>query len=239
MAERILITNDDGINSDGLIRLAERASDYGEVWVIAPEDQRSAVSHSITLRSHIDVYPACFPVPSVKAYSCSGTPADCVRVGMLNVMPSKPSVVLSGINYGYNVASDVQYSATVGAALEASFQGAAGIALSEDACNTHGVSDRFLPEVLSKLLREQLPSGSIWNVNFPGCKSEECKGILWDRKVSRGMIYRDTYDVIDRLKDEGIRFMVKGHYNEDAEDGTDFRAVLDGFVSVGIVKNIG
>ncbi len=239
MAERILITNDDGIASAGLIRLAEGAKELGEVWVVAPGDQRSAVSHSITLRSHIDVSPADFPLPFVKAYKCSGTPADCVRVGMLNILPEKPSIVLSGINYGYNVASDVQYSATVGAALEASFQGAVGIALSEDACDIHDAEDSFLEEILSRLVKMPLPRGAIWNVNFPGCRKEDCKGILWDRKVSKGMIYRDTYDVLDRLPDGGVRLMVRGHYNEEAEEGTDFRAVLDGYTSVGMVKNVG
>ena len=76
MAKRILITNDDGIDADGLIRLVQAAKDFGEVWVVAPDGQRSAASHSISLRNPIDVYPYEFPVSGVHAYSCSGTPAD-------------------------------------------------------------------------------------------------------------------------------------------------------------------
>ena len=100
MDRKILITNDDGIESDGIARLAEAAKEFGEVWIVAPESQRSAASHSITLRHPIDVLPHDFPVEGVHAFSCSGTPGDCVRVGSLNIMPVKPDVVLSGINFG-------------------------------------------------------------------------------------------------------------------------------------------
>ena len=165
----ILITNDDGIEADGLIRLAEAAKEFGEVWVVAPKRERSAASHSITLRRHIDVYPHNdFPVEGVKAYHCSGKPADCVRVGALAVMPEKPDLVLSGINYGYNSATDIQYSATVGAAFEAAFQGIHAIALSE------GFSTSFLLSVTVPLTR---PSSVIsWESRL--------SVISWARKVS-------------------------------------------------------
>ena len=196
---RILITNDDGITADGLIRLAAAAQKYGEVWVVAPDAQRSAASHSITLHSHIDVYPHDFPVAGVHAFSCSGTPGDCVRVGSLNVMPQKPDAVLSGINYGYNVASDIQYSATAGGAFEAAFQGYTAISLSEQACPCHEVTDAFLDQILTELIDRRPDTGQIWNVNFPGCPLAECKGILRDRRVSRGMFYRDPYNVTAKL----------------------------------------
>ena len=85
---KILITNDDGIQSDGIIRLAMAAKAFGEVWVVAPDDQRSAASHSVTLHSSISVQAVSFPVPGVHAYSCDGTPSDCVRLGVLNLVPS-------------------------------------------------------------------------------------------------------------------------------------------------------
>lgn len=237
---RILITNDDGINADGIIRLARVAKEFGEVYVVAPETQRSAASHSITLHSPIEIYPCdTFPVDGVKAYYCTGTPGDCVRVGGLNVMPNKPDLVLSGINYGYNVASDIQYSATCGAAFEAAFQGYHAIALSENACDCHEVSDKYLREVLKKLIESPLEPGFIHNVNFPGCPLADCKGVLFDRKISRGMFYIDSYDEIETLDNGGIAYMVNGLYNENAEDGTDFRAVVDNYVSVGVVNNVG
>ena len=237
---KILITNDDGINSSGIIRLAHVAKEFGQVWVVAPDSQRSAASHSISLHSPIDIYECDdFPVDGVHAYYCSGTPGDCVRVGGLNVMPSKPDVVLSGINYGYNCASDIQYSATCGAAFEAAFQGYHTIALSEGACDCHEVTDKYIREVLATLFDQKLEAGYIHNVNFPGCSLGECKGILYDRRVSRGMFFRDSYDIVEKLDNGGIRYMVNGHYNEDNEEGTDFRAITDKYVSVGLVNNIG
>ena len=116
--KKILITNDDGIESDGLIRLVKEAIKYGEVLVVAPVEQRSASSHCISLHSPIDIFPHAFPVEGVKAYSCRGTPADCIRVGSVFIMTEKPDIVLSGINYGYNSATDIQYSGTCGAAFE-------------------------------------------------------------------------------------------------------------------------
>lgn len=235
----ILITNDDGIAAEGLIRLAAAAKEFGNVWVVAPERQRSAMSHSITLHKPIDVFPQEFPVPGVQAFSCSGTPGDCVRVGSLNVMPHKPDAVLSGINYGYNVASDIQYSATAGAAFEGAFQGYLSIALSEAATPCHEVADAYLRELLAELLEQPPMQDCIWNVNFPGCTLAECGGILRNRTVSRGMFFRDRYLVQAQLPEGGMRLMVDGIYNEDAEAGTDFRAVVERYVSVGMARNIG
>ena len=181
---KILITNDDGINADGIIRLAQAATEFGEVWVIAPDSQRSAMSHSITLRHSVDAWKVDFPVPGVHAYACSGTPGDCVRIGSLNIVSGKPDHVFSGINYGFNAASDIQYSATAGAAFEAAFQGIHTIAFSEDACEIHEVTERYLKEIIAELLNKPLGVNQIWNVNFPGCQLAECNGILRDRKVS-------------------------------------------------------
>ena len=236
---KLLITNDDGISSDGIRRLAEAAKPFGEVWVVAPDGQRSAAAHSITLHSHIDIYPYDFPVEGVHAFSCSGTPGDCVRVGSLNLMPVRPDAVLSGINYGYNSATDLQYSATAGAAFEGAFQGCLSIAFSEGACECHEVTDAYLPGILEKLLEMRLEWGQILNVNFPGCPLSECKGILENRAVSRGTFYHDRYKELCRLPGGGLRLMVDGQYNEEAEEGTDFRAIVDRYVSIGVVNNIG
>ena len=236
---KILITNDDGITSDGILRLARAALAFGEVWVVAPADQRSAASHSITLHSPVDVIPYPFPVDKVHAFSCSGTPGDCVRTGVLYVMDRKPDVVLSGINYGYNAASDIQYSATCGAAFEASFQGCYGIALSEGTGTCHEVTDHYLERLLRMWIDRPLPAGEIRNINFPGGALADCRGILEDRRVSSGSFYRDRYREIQRLPGGGVRLMVDGIYNEDAEEGTDFRALVDGYISVGTVRNVG
>ncbi|MCQ2417101.1 MAG: 5'/3'-nucleotidase SurE [Oscillospiraceae bacterium] len=239
MQRRILITNDDGIDAAGIVRLAEAAAAFGEVWVIAPDHQRSAASHSISLRQPLDVYPYDFPVKGVHAFSCSGTPADCVRVGCCSVMPAPPHVVLSGINYGYNTATDIQYSATAGAAFEAAFQGITAIALSEDASEDHPVTDAYLHEILEEYIDSVLDYGCIVNVNFPSCPLSECKGILRDRAVSRSMFYRDSYPVLERLEGGGVRYMVEGKYQEEAEDGSDLKAVIEKYISISTVKNVG
>lgn len=236
---RILITNDDGIEASGIIRLARVAREFGEVWVVAPESQRSAASHSISLHSAIDIYPCeDFPIDGVHAYSCSGTPGDCVRVGGLNVMPEKPDVVLSGINFGLNVASDIQYSATAGAAFEATFQGYHAIAFSEG-CHFQDVTDKYIREILKRLLDQPLKPGHIHNVNFPDCPLSDCKGILYNRTVSQGMFYKDHYNVVEELDDGGVRYMVEGVYTPEAEEDSDYHAVLNNYVSVGVVNNIG
>ena len=238
--KKILITNDDGIEAEGRVRLAKEAVNFGEVWVVAPKTQRSAASHSITLHDYIDVYPYPeFPVNGVHAFHCSGKPADCIRVGALNIMPCKPDLVLSGINFGYNAASDLQYSATVGAAFEAAFQGIHAIALSEGFSKCHEVTDEYLHDIIEELIDVPLEYGQIHNVNFPDCPLKDCKGVLYNRAISQGMFYEDTYDVIKELDGGGVRLMVNGHERRDFEDGTDFKAIMDGYVSVGIANNIG
>lgn len=235
--KKILITNDDGITSDGIIRLAEAAREFGEVWVVAPDSERSAMSHSITLRRRVEVWECEFPVPGVHAYACDGKPADCVRIGALNIVPQKPDHVFSGINYGYNVATDLQYSATVGAAFEAAFQGIHTIAFSEEMCESHEVTDKYLKGIMAELLDRPLQINQIWNVNFPGCAEAECRGILRDRKVSTEVFYSDRYR--ETIVAPGrIAYAVEGIQNYDASEGTDLRAVFDQYISVGIATNI-
>ena len=235
--KKILITNDDGIDSNGIVRLARAAIEFGEVWVVAPDSQRSAMSHSITLRHSIEAWKVDFPVKGVHAYACNGTPADCVRIGVLNIVPGKPDHVFSGINYGYNLATDLQYSATAGAAFEAAFQKIHTIAFSEDACEMHEVTDGYLKEIIAELLDKELGMSQIWNVNFPGCSLAECKGILRDRVVSTDVFYKDRYKE-NVVSEEKISYTVDGIRNYDALEGTDLRAIFDNYVSVGIATNI-
>ena len=234
---KILITNDDGINADGIIRLAQAATEFGEVWVLAPDSQRSAMSHSITLRHSVNAWKVDFPVPGVHAYACSGTPGDCVRIGSLNIVPEKPDHVFSGINYGFNAASDIQYSATAGAAFEAAFQGIHTIAFSEDACEIHEVTERYLKEIIAELLNKPLGVNQIWNVNFPGCQLAECNGILRDRKVSTDAFYVDRY-IETTVSEDKVSYMVEGIRNYSALEGTDLKAIFDNYISIGIATNI-
>ena len=238
MAKNILITNDDGIHSDGIVRLARAAVRFGSVWVIAPDGQRSVWSHTITLDRPLDVIPVSFEVEGVKAYSCTGTPADCVRLASRGAIPYPPDVVLSGINSGYNVATDIQYSATVAAAFEAEFQGIRGIALSENDGSCHEVTDEYLDMVLSELIDADPGTHQVWNVNFPGCRLSECRGVLRDRVMSNEVVYEDSYDPTEELDGGGVRYTVRGKIRDEAIEGTDFHAILNGFVTIGRIRNI-
>ena len=234
----ILIVNDDGIAADGLIRLADMARQLGEVWVVAPDGQRSAASHAITLHGTVDVFPHDFPIEGVRAFSCSGTPGDCVRVGSLSIMPHKPDIVLSGINRGLNVATDIQYSGTTGAAFEGAFQGCLSIAVSEEVNSDGEITAEYLPGLLAELIEKKPGYGQIYNVNIPGCPLSEFRGILRDRAVSHGMFYRDRYKKLADLPGGGMRLEVDGLYNEECEPGTDMKVVIEGYISVGIVNNL-
>ena len=152
-------------------------------------------------------------------------------------MPELPDVVLSGINYGYNVAGDIQYSATAAAAFEGEFLGCRAIAFSEDAAPCHEVTDAYLKHILGELIDTAAGPGRIWNVNFPSCPLSECRGILRDRLVSPLAYFKDRYHE-QPLEDGGIRLTVEGYANEGAEEGTDFLAVINQYVSVGSVRNI-
>lgn len=235
--KRILITNDDGIDSDGLIRLAKAAKQFGEVYVVAPDSQRSAMSHSITLRHSFRAWRYDFPVEGVHAYACEGTPADCVRIGTLNIVPGGADVVMAGINYGYNVATDLQYSATAGAAFEAAFRGIHAIAFSENFDICHEVTDRYLVELMNEALEKPLGENEIWNINFPGCPLAECKGIVRDALVSNDVFYEDSYAETS-LADGSVEYMVVGNRRWEAEKNTDLGAILNNYVSIGKAKNI-
>ena len=153
------------------------------------------------------------------------------------IKKEKPDVVLSGINFGFNSGTDIQYSATVGAALEAACVGVHAIAFSEGFDDVHEVTEAYLEEMIAKLIDRKLSYNQVWNVNFPGCKLSEIKGILEDRVIARNSFYNDEY-IEELLEDGTMRLRVEGHYHEVAEAGTDFRAIVDGYISVGVVNNL-
>ncbi|MCR4845428.1 MAG: 5'/3'-nucleotidase SurE [Eubacterium sp.] len=234
---KIMLTNDDGIFTDGMERLARAASKLGEVWIVAPDSERSGKSHAASFHNSIEAWEVDYPVPGVRAFASTGTPADCVRIGLLNIIPGSAEFVFSGINYGYNIATDLQYSATVGAAFEAAFQKKHVIAFSEDASPVHEVTDRYLEEIMIELMEKPLEADQIWNVNFPSCTLSECRGILRDRKTFLGEFYKDRYNETP-LENGRISYMVEGIRNWEGEEGTDLKAILDNYVSIGRANNI-
>lgn len=240
MKRTILITNDDGIEAQGLKRLAQTALEFGDVYVVAPDGQRSAVSHAYSYASSLIVKECDIGIPEVKAFSCSGTPADCARIGILKLLPSKPDVVFSGINNGFNMAADIQYSGTVGAALEASFLGVRAIAFSEGINDHHEVTSRYLKELIAEYIDKPAGENRCWNINFPECRLAECKGILRDRTVNIGLFYDDAYEVVDSDSKSGsVKYELKAkRLWDNPDDGSDLQAVINNYISVGSVNNI-
>lgn len=234
----ILITNDDGIDARGIKQLAKAASKFGQVTVIAPEGQRSAASHSITLRESMYLYEADdFGVEGIKAYKTTGSPADCVRFGIRNIV-KETDIVFSGINNGYNIGSDIQYSATVGAAMEAATSGLPAIAFSQsfDDDGPHDVTEKYLEEIIAELIESPLEDNQIWNVNFPNVPLDEFKGILRDRSVARNSFYIDSYT--EEKVEGGLKLTVHGDLNFQTTEGSDFKAILDGYISIGKINNL-
>lgn len=233
---RILVVNDDGIEAEGIYRLAKMAKELGEVWVVAPDSQCSAMSHRITLHEDILVRPAEFAVEGVTAYRIGGTPADCVKVALTYLLPEKPDVIFSGINRGYNAGIDVLYSGTVGAAMEGISNGIPSIAFSNEANDVYDVADHYLLSITKELLAQKLPANQMWNVNFPGCTLTELKGVLKGRTLGQTQFYLDYYEKKEHgngsfsLTPVGIS-VTKG------EEGTDIKALLDCYISVGTITN--
>ena len=234
----ILITNDDGIDSPGLRKLAEAAQQFGEVWVVAPDGQRSALSHSYTWRESVRVWPVPFSVEGVKAYACSGTPADCARIGILKLVPGRPDQVMAGINSGYNIARDIQYSATLGAVMEAAEWGIPATAFSQGDASYQEVVDRYLPGLMEECLAHPAGRGEVWNVNFPCCDLADCKGIQWDCRVSTDTYYADSYQEVAEENGVITLRLVPDRIWKGTE-GTDLAAVIDNYIAVGRVRNIG
>ena len=239
MSKHILITNDDGISADGIRKLAETARRFGDVTVVAPDTQRSAASHHCIFSRPLILKEYDFGLDGITAYTLDGTPADCVRVGIFAAMDSKPDVVLSGINPGYNISSDIQYSGTAGAALEAAFLGVHAIAVSYGNYQFHAkaIVDRYLPELLEEYMDKPLPANRIWNINIPDCPADECMGIMRNTAMNTDYFYDDQY--LKEKVDEKtwsvtniIRRIGQGPENSD------LNAVINKYISVGTVTNL-
>ncbi len=228
----ILISNDDGINAEGIKILAQEISKIANTYVVAPDSQRSASGHAITLHKPILINDE-FIAENVEAYSTSGTPADCVKVGIESILKDiEIDLVLSGINNGPNLGTDVIYSGTVAAAIEGLIEGKPSIALS---CNSSKVSieeykdaAKYVVALIQKLEGnlEKL-NGIILNVNFP--KGDK-KGVKITKLGKR--VYNNVMD--DRQSIRGQRYVWMGGELLDIEqdEDSDIAAVDRGYVSI-------
>ena len=161
---RILVTNDDGIQSTGLTALAAALSPLGEVWIVAPDRERTAVAHAVTLHKPLRVHNA-----GRRTYSVNGTPVDCVNLALLKIMPKPPQLVVSGINRGVNLGDDVLYSGTVSAAVEGTILGVPSMAVSQEGVGRFRfeVGAHYAVRVARMILQQGLPEETLVNLNAP------------------------------------------------------------------------
>lgn len=221
---RLLLTNDDGIDSPGLRALWEAARSLGEVTIVAPTREQSGVGHGISIKEALRVFP--WRVDGVRGYAVQGTPSDCVKVALYDLLESPPDIVLSGINLGLNVGINALYSGTVAAALEGAMNGIPGLALSTDELDFGRVSR--LAVRLARLLRDSdFPPHTILNVNVP---QDATGGIRITRQSAGGI--RERYDRVED-SEGGATFQVRGVLDPSG-GGIEYddAAVEKGYISV-------
>jgi 5'-nucleotidase len=171
---RILVTNDDGIYSPGLIVLAKALRALGEVWIVAPDRERTAVAHAVTLHKPLRIHEL-----AKRTYAINGTPVDCVNLALLNIMPKRPHLLISGINKGVNLGDDVLYSGTVSAAVEGTILGVPSMAVSQEG----GVQFHFATgahyamRVARLIIQQGLPEETLINLNIPNRALRDITGV--------------------------------------------------------------
>ncbi|MGF1447059.1 MAG: 5'/3'-nucleotidase SurE [Pikeienuella sp.] len=235
---RILITNDDGIVAPGLAVAEAIAAELGgpeaEIWVVAPDNERSGVSHAISY-----VNPTRITKIAERRFSVDGYPADCALValhGLLKETP--PDLVLSGVNRGHNVAEDVVYSGTVGGAMEAAMAGCRTVALSQFYTRAEGApADMWAParalgaDAVRRVLAMPWAPGVFYNVNFPAVEPGLVQGMA---VCPQGLRTGSTFEVVPYVAPNGREFQFFRHKtaNETAPDGSDARMLIEGWVTI-------
>lgn len=239
MPMKIWITNDDSISASGIAVLAEVAMEFGDVYVVAPARQCSAMSQRMTLREPLTVEKvADFPVPVWEAYQVDGTPVDCVKVALSYLWKEKPDVLLSGINHGYNIGSDIAYSGTLGAAFEAVRNGIPAIALSAASKAEPAELRNWLRPILRELLTQPMDTETVVNVNFPKHEGDVPKGIRRNCPVAPVGMFREKYTEI-RLSDGRVELHNVGISTpgDSIPAGTDGDAVRRGYIAISTLKS--
>ena len=230
----ILVSNDDGITSQGIFNLITVMKEIGEVIVVAPDSPQSGMGHAITVGETLRLEESKL-FEGVTAYECSGTPADCVKMARHFVLKDKrqPDVVVSGINHGSNTSISVLYSGTMSAAIEGAIEGTPAIGFSladfsHDADFSH--THEYIKKIVVQVLQKGLPKGTALNVNFPPKRNEPLKGI----RVCRQANAKWVEDFVERHDPNGRRyFWMTGKFvNFDKGEDNDEWAIANNYVSV-------
>lgn len=228
----ILVTNDDSIEAKGISSLIEAVRKVGDVVVVAPDTVQSGKGHAITIHDPLRLKKSNL-FGDIEAYTCSGTPVDCVKLGIYEVLKKRPDFLVSGINHGSNAATNVLYSGTMSAAVEGAIEGIPSIGFSlldYDANADFDASMHFAEIITRAAIKNKLLPGTCLNVNIPKGKLADLKGT----KICRqGRAYWE--DSFDKRKDPfgGTYYWLTGDYrNTDKGEDTDLYALAQGFVSV-------
>ncbi|AJA49323.1 5'-nucleotidase SurE [Clostridium pasteurianum DSM 525 = ATCC 6013] len=229
---RLLLVNDDGINAKGLHALAKELEKYYEITIVAPDSEKSACGHSITISRPLLVKKVKLEGINSNAYSVTGTPADCVRIGMVKLVEKDIDMVVSGINIGANLGNDILYSGTVSAAIEAAINNIPSLAVSVQADKTFkkfSTAARYARKVLNLAQKNNSYNDVVLNVNVPGLAQKDIKGI----KICRigGRVYNHNYEKI-KNSNEAARFILNGQINELHENDTDVHFLRAGYVTL-------
>ncbi|HEX8140917.1 MAG TPA: 5'/3'-nucleotidase SurE [Pyrinomonadaceae bacterium] len=223
---RILLTNDDGIFSDGLIKLEEALREVGEVYTVAPASEMSGASHSLTLARPLRIRRI-----DDRHWTVDGTPTDCVTLALHKILSAEeqPDICVSGINHGGNLGDDATYSGTVAGALEATILGVPGLAFSLVARENFDFTEaaRFAVTAVRKALAERLPEGTLLNINIP-------PGAIRGVRVTRQGLKNARPVIREHIDPRGKPYFWIGeeYFSSNSEDGTDYHAIEQGYVSV-------
>ena len=234
----ILVTNDDGITAPGIRALISVMNEIGDVVVIAPDSPQSGMGHAITINSTLECNKITIDSGPQIEYSCSGTPADCVKLGINEILQRKPDLCVSGVNHGSNSSINVIYSGTMSAAIEASIEGVPAIGFSLldykwDAEFSH--IKKYIKNITLKALEEGLPKGITLNVNFPKLNNDMIKGIKVCKQA--GTYWIEKFD--KRVNPQGKEYYwLTGEFiNKDQSEDSDEFALSNGYISIVPVKH--
>lgn len=234
---RILLTNDDGIHDEGIAsleRIARQLSD--DVWIVAPETDQSGFAHSLSISQPLRLRKI-----KDKHFAVRGTPTDCVIMGVKNVMPEPPDLILSGVNSGSNVADDVTYSGTVAGAMEGTLLGIRSIAISQAYASAEGqrvipyeTAEAHAPRLIERIAAMDLAPGVLINLNFPNCRPDEVQDAV---VTSQGKL---AYGIWIDERADGRNFpyywLRFGRHSSDLAPGTDIAVLQQNRISVTPLK---
>lgn len=229
---RILLTNDDGIGAPGIQALWQALSKIAEVTVVAPDAERSATSQAITVHQPIRVDEYCIIEPKLCAWRVGGTPTDCVKIAVEALLPERPDVVVSGINLGPNLGTDVLYSGTVSAAIEGALYGIPSVAVSLDTWKNadFSIAADYAARLVQTLAQKQLPPNTLLNVNVPAVSAQQLGGVAVTK-----LGVRQYANIFERREDPRGRqyYWMGGQVIENDNDAdTDIVAVKNNKISI-------